>query len=222
MCDFHSICCRIDGAIAHVASNSHSEAARAAGWLENDARQRFVEVQWNGVGEMPPISDMIASDAKSDDLTERQVAAITAHYRDLAETLRSGIIAPRLAGPEFADVRYHVADNPSAPEAVLEQLSRDADEWVRRNVGDNPSAPEAVLEQLSRDADTSVRRCVAANPATPLPALEVLSRDADEWVRRRLAANPATPLPALEVLSRDDDEWVRYYVAGNPATPLSA
>ena len=30
MCDFHSICVRVDGAIAHVAKNSHSEAVEAA------------------------------------------------------------------------------------------------------------------------------------------------------------------------------------------------
>ncbi len=29
MCDFHSCCIRVDGALAHVAENSHSSAALA-------------------------------------------------------------------------------------------------------------------------------------------------------------------------------------------------
>lgn len=248
MCDFHSICCRIDGAIAHAASNSHSEAAETAGWLENDVRQRYIEAEWDGNGDMPPIRDMIVSDVNSDDLNERQVASITAHYRDLAETLRTGIIAPRFDWPHFSDVRYRVAENPSTPAAAMEMLSRDADEWVRWRVAGNPSAPAAAMEALSRDGDDWVRCRVAENRAAPAAAMEALSRDDYRWVRRnvaanpsapaavlealsmdsdanvrcRVAANPSVPAAVLEALSRDADEWVRYYVAHNPSTPSSA
>ena len=57
MCDFHSICVRVDGAIAHVAKNSHSEAVEAAGWKENKDHLPpvFVEAEWNGEGKFPGI-----------------------------------------------------------------------------------------------------------------------------------------------------------------------
>lgn len=55
MCDFHSIIVRVDGAIGHIASNSHSEAAEALGWKENEDFKptRFVEVEWDGMGDYP-------------------------------------------------------------------------------------------------------------------------------------------------------------------------
>ena len=47
MCDFHSICVRTDGAIAHLPSNSHSGAVEAAKWRETRNRNHKTSDQMN-------------------------------------------------------------------------------------------------------------------------------------------------------------------------------
>ena len=109
MCDFHSICVRLDGAIAHVMSNSHSQAVKEAGWIENDAKSdnRFVEAEWDGQGN-PPTNWMSLIRGEPN---ERQIAAVKAHYTDLHITLLTGKISARFTGVSYADVRWRVAGN---------------------------------------------------------------------------------------------------------------
>jgi hypothetical protein len=90
MCDFHSICVRTDGAIAHVAQNSHSTAADAAGWRNNEDHRRpvFVEVEWDGEGEYPG-ADKIARVPAGEKLTVNQRRKIDFHYQALAAILKN-------------------------------------------------------------------------------------------------------------------------------------
>jgi len=62
--------------------------------------------------------------------------------------------------------RCEVAQNPSTPPAALQELARDADEYIRYWVAHNPSTPPAALQELARDKDWYVRWGVARNPNT--------------------------------------------------------
>ena len=90
MCDFHSCCIRVDGALAHVAENSHSSAALAAGWKENEPhkRARFVEAEWNGRGEYPG-ADKICRVQAGEELTAKQRKKCDDHYKSLAAILKN-------------------------------------------------------------------------------------------------------------------------------------
>ena len=82
MCDFHSCCVRVDGALAHVPENSHSKAAQEAGWMENEPhkRPRFVETEWDGRGKYPG-AERIA-----------RVPAVNAIYGGTVNEIRGGTV----------------------------------------------------------------------------------------------------------------------------------
>jgi hypothetical protein len=109
MCDFHSCCIRVDGALAHVAENSHSSAAAAAGWKENEPlkRPRFVEAEWDGIGEYPG-AERITRVQAGEELTAKQRRKIDAHYQALAAILKNTEPTAEQLGrwnkPAFADV----------------------------------------------------------------------------------------------------------------------
>ena len=46
MCNFHSICVRVDGVVGHLPTNSHSGIIAALKWRENEpnTKPKFVEV----------------------------------------------------------------------------------------------------------------------------------------------------------------------------------
>jgi hypothetical protein len=109
MCDFHSCCIRVDGALAHVAENSHSSAALAAGWKENEPHKRasFVEAEWNGRGEYPG-ADKICRVQAGEELTAKQRKKCDDHYKALAAILKnktpSAAELLRWNKPAFRDV----------------------------------------------------------------------------------------------------------------------
>ncbi len=108
MCDFHSCVIRADGALAHVAGNSHSEAVKAAGWAENrpHARPCFVEAEWNGEGKYPG-ADKICRVPEGEKLTAKQRETVDRHYKALADVMGgkpSARSLARFAAPEFSDV----------------------------------------------------------------------------------------------------------------------
>lgn len=109
MCDFHSCVIRADGALAHVAGNSHSIAVQKAGWAENEPhkRPRFVEAEWDGIGKYPG-ADIICRVPEDEELTAKQRATCDRHYKALADVMNnaepSKISLARFEGPEFSDV----------------------------------------------------------------------------------------------------------------------
>jgi hypothetical protein len=106
MCDFHSIVVRADGAVAHVAENSHSTAVSKAGWRENEPLKRpvFIEAEWDGIGEYPGV-DEICRVPDGEKMTPVQRKAVDGHYRALAAILQGKPSkAARFAEPEYADV----------------------------------------------------------------------------------------------------------------------
>jgi len=89
MCNFHSCIIRRDGALAHVASNSHSEAAADCGWRENKPNERpfFVEAEWDGQG-IYPGAEKICRIPEGEELTAPQRRKIDSHYQALAAFLQ--------------------------------------------------------------------------------------------------------------------------------------
>jgi hypothetical protein len=172
MCDFHSICIRLDGAIAHVSGNSHSQAVTAAGWRENDQPvetgvQRFWEWEWNGRGEIPPIERLLKN--YSAETPQRVVDVATLHAKKLSDALKSGIIAPPFDQPEYSDVRLKIVEDGNAPPATWALLAKDDNSDVRYYAASNTSTPPDSLALLAKDDNSGVRSSAARNTSTPKP-----------------------------------------------------
>src|SRR6185369_15559676 len=97
---------------------------------------------------------------------------------------------------------------------------------LARLVAQNPSAPAALLEWLSRCDDAETLRAVARNPASPLRALAragALNPEAllslQQAERLREAVDPKTPPARLAELAAVDDPHTQRAVVQNPNTP---
>ena len=117
--------------------------------------------------------------------------------------------------PYHYQERAAVAENPAAPENLIELLSKDSDYHVRGAVALNPSTSVSLLEVLAKDANESVRWGVDKNHRTPAVTLAALSKDAVRTVRVRVAENPFTPVEVLILLAEDSDSSVQIAVANN-------
>ena len=131
MCDFHSICVRRDGALAHVASNSHSEAVKQAGWRENDQMadlrgKFFVEAEWNGSGGLFLGVEKITGgevNEKQRKVMETHYAALTALLADPAANAERMLFDGGIfAGDQYADIRWRVLIHPDCPKSVADRL----------------------------------------------------------------------------------------------------
>lgn len=126
MCDFHSVCINREGRIAHVASNSHSEAVREFRWPENTAsRTHFWECEWDGIGMMP--EKLVQHRHGMEAPPECVLDAARLHYEKLAEALATGQFVPPFDGQNYADVRSRVGSNASTPAETLAKLASDPD-----------------------------------------------------------------------------------------------
>ena len=135
MCDFHSVIVRKDGAIAHVKTNSHSEAVQAANWRENDQMADlrgafFVEAEWNGEGSLPDVQ-LISRGAP---LNEKQRKALETHYGALAKLLanpadhaeRMLLDGGIFAADEYADIRWRVLNLENLPAAIASRIVKES------------------------------------------------------------------------------------------------
>ena len=131
MCDFHSIVVRRDGAVAHVASNSHSEAVNAAGWRENDsmADKRgpfFVECEWNGQGVFPGVDKITRGE-----FNEKQRKVIELHYGNLALLLNEPAVNGErmltgkgcFSDEGYADLRWKTLLHDACPKPLSDKLA---------------------------------------------------------------------------------------------------
>ena len=129
MCDFHSIVVRKDGAKAHVAANSHSEAVAAANWRENQPNRDpfFNEVEWDGAGKFPGVDKITRGEA----VNERQAKVIERHYTCLAQLLADPkahaatmcLDGGIFAADEYADIRWKVLIHPKCPKRVADKIA---------------------------------------------------------------------------------------------------
>jgi len=142
--------------------------------------------------------------------------------RLLAPSSTSPAILKLLAMESPSDIRKLVAENPNTSVvAVIEQLAKDEDEYVRLAVAGNLNTPVTILEQLAKVWSRDARSAVARNPNTPVTILEQLAKDEDKYVRLAMAGNLSTPVTILEQLAKDGDSRVRRGVAENHNTPVA-
>ena len=75
--------------VAHLASNSHSEMIKSAGWRDNEPNRKILvfEAEWNGEGELPPDTKLIRN---CGECPEKVKSRIKAHYQKLKEALETG------------------------------------------------------------------------------------------------------------------------------------
>ena len=83
----------------------------------------------------------------------------------------------------FPEMRFWVAQNRTAPPAVLRVLGEDADARVRGMVARRRRLPEDLLLRLARDPDAGVRNAVAYNAKASRAVSDVLAGDDEELVR---------------------------------------
>jgi HAD superfamily hydrolase (TIGR01549 family) len=149
-----------------------------------------------------------------------------------------------LASDQDEKVRWFVAQNKSAPAALLRHLANDPQVTTREYVAKHTSAPVDVLALLSNDSNSSVLSAVASNPNSTKEILQTvsfsetptilsdvarsarateeilsrLSRHPDVRVRESVALNPNTSPVTIETLSWDVEPRVRIAVIGNKNT----
>ena len=94
---------------------------------------------------------------------------------DSSNAVRHGLARNRNTPVEFLKVmcnyqalRISVAGNTSCPTYILEELSKDKDEFVRGYVASNTSTPKTVLSNLELDDIWWVRELAVANHRLPL------------------------------------------------------
>jgi hypothetical protein len=132
MCDFHSCCIRVDGAVAHLANNSHSSAVAAAGWKENDQfadlhGPRFVEAEWDGNGKYLGAAEVCRGPTPPN---AKQAEAIDRIYGSLSRLLADPEVNADVmlfdggifAGDEYADIRWRVLISDKCPKRVADKL----------------------------------------------------------------------------------------------------
>lgn len=115
-------------------------------------------------------------------------------------------------------------DPATSPERLAELIKKEPFYGVRVAVAENPSAPASVLENLAGDTTRGggVRHAAAANPNTPPEALARTFREggwADSTTRYCLAKNPSTPPDILKELADDEEAYIRDLARKNPNYP---
>ncbi len=104
---------------------------------------------------------------------------------DRALLARPGLpdaVLPALLASDEPTIRIDAAGRVTDP-AVLADIARHPDAWVRAALADRPALAPAIWALLARDPDPRVRRRVAAHPAATPDAIRLLRRDPDERTR---------------------------------------
>jgi hypothetical protein len=129
----------------------------------------------------------------------------------------TAVVDGLLEDPEIAP---WAAGNPSASPEALERAAQDADDdELVLTIASNPSTPPEVLRTMVGDRPPALRAILARNPGTPSAVVAKLARH-DRWsVRAGVAQNPNASPAVLTRLGSDASWSVRHAVAANPATP---
>ena len=207
MCNFHSICVRVDGVVGHLPTNSHSGVIAALKWRENEpnTKPKFVEVEWDGRGTYPG-AENIARVPDGEKLTAAQRKAIDRHYEALAKVLADPKKYARFltgagifSGPEYLDVHIEVARKDACPvlmrlvDGIMGRFAEAATESIRGLLADIIKAPATQEAKIARGfvcADMAIREI--------LPALCDVLKKPDEAKKLR-ALNRVTDRASAEL-----------------------
>ncbi len=111
---------------------------------------------------------------------------------DRALLARRGLpdaILPALLQSDEPTIRIEAGNRVTDP-AVLAEISRHPDAWLRAAVADRPALAPEIWVSLARDPEPRVRRRVAANPAAAPAAIRLLRRDPDDRTQEAARASP--------------------------------
>jgi hypothetical protein len=100
-------------------------------------------------------------------------------------------------GASGKDPLVRIAENPSMPPAILEQLAYHPDSAVREAVADNVNTPLDTLFILVDDDNADVRYAMAENHNLPLEILSMLGKDGNPYVAERAHATMRRLLPSI-------------------------
>lgn len=120
----------------------------------------------------------------------------------------------------MSDICAKIAQNPNAPNDLLELLSFHTTDYVRTALASNKNISSKLLIDLSKDTNHYTRLAVAYNDNTSVTTLEFLSNDNEEIVRAAVSTNKNVSSKILTKLAKDDNYYVRKTVAQNPNTPI--
>ena len=163
MCDFHSVVVRADGALAHVAENSHSTAVSKAGWRENEPLKRpvFIEAEWDGQGKYPGATKICRLQS-GESMTAAQLKAVDRHYLALATMLQDdkppAAVRSKFSDPEFADVISEriLLTQPNASKMLGYLQRRIFRELLSRNRPSGLAFPQRFADAIHEGADLSL------------------------------------------------------------------
>ncbi len=115
------------------------------------------------------------------------------------------------------EVRCGVAQNPSAPPLVLEELLKGADSWLAGLAAVNLNLTDTQMDRLSRSSSIWAKQAIASRPDVPVPILVRLGhvrrgRVIADDVHKAVARNPRTPESTLRQLA----PHLFFEVARNP------
>jgi len=136
-------------------------------------------------------------------------------------------------------VRLQLAENPSTPLDLLEQMSLETESIYYQGktsslmmaVASNPSIPETLMGKLMKSKNNEILNELAANPSLTENylnelveiGLKRLKAGKTDWSDRDLelglAKNPHSPASYLTALLKHSDSWVVAAVAENPNLP---
>ncbi len=101
--------------------------------------------------------------------------------------------------PQSINDQYYLAHISKEP-AILDQLVRVRNNWVRNEVASNKHAQVSTLEYLARDENNIVRMSVARNPNTIISTVLSLVKDPDKNVAMYALRNPNLPEDVIHQL----------------------
>lgn len=112
-----------------------------------------------------------------------------------------------------------IAKNINCPLNLLSKFGKDSSQYIRQAVAENPSAPWALLHSLLKDEDNWLQ--VASNPATQSKDLTELAgkKGLSDWILQSIAQNPSASEELILKLAKHKDSYIRFGVVCNPSTP---
>ena len=149
--------------------------------------------------------------------------------KELKKALASNPRCPGELLQEMAqeeELLYQVVSNPGAPTNLLTEHSQNSNLRIRQAVAANPSTPDWLLRNLSRDISKSdLFFHIAKNPEIPIEAIhnlleseKLLKKDFFK-ILEQIVLNPRTPSQILKKYAIKEKPNLKKQIASNPNTP---
>jgi hypothetical protein len=164
--------------------------------LHNNAAETIARGHWHLASPAP----------RAEWLCEEEKEAATTELMDAVEQLQSTLSEViKNHGFDIAEVTESAEENTETSLAVL--FPQDTIANLIR-LAETPTTPASILEQLTQHPNTRVREATVENPNTPMDALMTLVNDEDADLRYLMAENHNLPLEIINLLVEDSNPYV--------------